>query len=120
MKKCIVNGKVILHDEIVEKNIFIENDKIVEISQRQPCDEEVIDAHGLYVAPGFIDVHTHGRAGSDTMYPTFEDLNTISKAALKTGVTTLLPTTMTMPAVDIAKAVENLAKIGRASCRERV
>jgi len=41
MKKCIVNGKVILHDEIVEKNIFIENDKIVEISQRQPCDEEV-------------------------------------------------------------------------------
>ena len=57
MKKCIVNGKVILHDEIVEKNIFIENDKIVEISQRQPCDEEVIDAHGLYVAPGFIDVH---------------------------------------------------------------
>ena len=43
MKKCIVNGKVILHDEIVEKNIFIENDKIVEISQRQPCDEEVID-----------------------------------------------------------------------------
>lgn len=109
MKKCIVNGKVILHDEIVEKNIFIENDKIVEISQRQPSDEEVIDAHGLYVAPGFIDVHTHGRAGSDTMYPTFEDLNTISKAALKTGVTTLLPTTMTMPAVDIAKAVENLA-----------
>ena len=43
MKKCIVNGKVILHDEIVEKNIFIENDKIVEISQRQPCDEEVMD-----------------------------------------------------------------------------
>ena len=38
MKKCIVNGKVILHDEIVEKNIFIENDKIVEISQRKPCD----------------------------------------------------------------------------------
>ena len=32
MKKCIVNGKVILHDEIVEKNIFIENDKIVEIN----------------------------------------------------------------------------------------
>ena len=42
MKKCIVNGKVILHDEIVEKNIFIENDKIVEISQRQPFDEEAV------------------------------------------------------------------------------
>lgn len=109
MKKCIVNGKIILHDEIVEKNVFIDGDKIVEISHRQPTDEEVIDAKGLYVSPGFIDVHTHGRGGSDTMYPTYEDLNTISLAALKTGVTSFLPTTMTMPVDDIAKAVENIA-----------
>ncbi|WP_028043765.1 N-acetylglucosamine-6-phosphate deacetylase [Candidatus Stoquefichus massiliensis] len=109
MKKCIVNGKIILHDEIVEKNVFIDGDKIIEISYRQPTDEDVIDAKGLYVSPGFIDVHTHGRGGSDTMYPTFEDLNTISIAALKTGVTSFLPTTMTMPVDDIAKAVENIA-----------
>lgn len=109
MKKCIINGKIILHDEVVEKNVFIEGDKIVEISYRQPENEEVIDAQGLYVSPGFIDVHTHGRGGSDTMYATFEDLNTISKATLKTGVTTFLPTTMTMPVEDIARAIENIA-----------
>lgn len=110
MKKCIINGKVVLREGIVLKNVFIDNDKIVEISDRQPTDEEIIDANGLYVSPGFIDVHTHGRAGSDTMYPTFEALNTISKAALKTGVTTLLPTTMTMPVDDIANAVLNIVE----------
>lgn len=109
MKKCIINGKIVLHDGIVEKNLFIDDDKIVEISERNPVSEEIIDAQGLYVAPGFIDVHTHGRGGSDTMYATFEDLNTISKAALKTGVTSFLPTTMTMPVEDIAKAIQVIA-----------
>ncbi len=109
MKKCIVNGKVILHNAIVHKNVFIENERIIEISDRQPNDEENIDAQGLYVSPGFVDVHTHGRGGSDTMYPTFEDLNTISKTTLTTGVTSFLPTTMTMPVDDLTKAIENVA-----------
>lgn len=109
MKKCIINGKIILHDEIVEKNVFIDGEKIIEISDKVPSDEEIIDAHGLYVSPGFVDVHTHGRGGSDTMYPTFDDLNTISKATLKTGVTSFLPTTMTMPVEDIKKSIENVS-----------
>lgn len=110
MKKCIINGKVVLHDGIVLKNVFIDGDKIVEISNRQPTEEQIIDAKEAYVAPGFIDVHTHGRGGSDTMYATFDDLNTISKATLKTGITSFLPTTMTMPVDAIANAIENVAK----------
>lgn len=105
MKNVIVNGKVILEDSIKELNVFYEDGKITEVSNREPADENVIDAKGLYVAPGMIDVHTHGRNGSDTMYATFKDLNNISTAALKTGVTSFLPTTMTMPAEDIKKAI---------------
>ncbi|MCD7839721.1 MAG: N-acetylglucosamine-6-phosphate deacetylase [Erysipelotrichaceae bacterium] len=108
MMKGIVNGKIILNDKIFKSNLFIEDDTISEISQRNPVDEQIIDAHNYYVSPGFIDVHTHGRGGSDAMYPTFEDINTISKATLKTGVTSFLPTTMTMPVEDIAKAIENI------------
>ena len=105
MKNVIINGKVILEDSIKELNVFFENGKITEVSNRVPTDETVIDAKGLYVAPGMIDVHTHGRNGSDTMYATFKDLNNISVSELKTGVTSFLPTTMTMPAEDIKKAI---------------
>ena len=41
-----------------ELNVFFENGKITEVSNRVPTDETVIDAKGLYVAPGMIDVHT--------------------------------------------------------------
>lgn len=107
--KCIINGKIILKDKIVEKNLFIEGDKIVKISKDQP-QGDIIDAKGLYVSPGFIDVHSHGRAGSDAMYPTFEDIDNISSATLKTGVTSFLPTTMTMPIPDLIAAIDNIAK----------
>ena len=68
MKYCILNGKVILKDQVIDANVFVNGSKITEISKRQPEDETIIDAKGRYVSPGFIDVHSHGRGGSDTMY----------------------------------------------------
>lgn len=110
MKKCIVNGKVILHDEIVNKNIFIKGGMIVEISSRKPEKEDIIDAKGLYVSPGFIDIHTHGRGGHQVMEATYESLNAISKASLQTGVTSFLVSTFTMPIMSISNAIENVVK----------
>lgn len=109
MVKCIINGKVILRDEIVSKNIFINGDKIIEISERKPIDEEVVDARGLYVSPGFIDIHTHGRGGNQFMVPTYKSLNEISKATLMSGVTSFLVGTVTSSIESIAMAIENVA-----------
>lgn len=109
MKYCITNGKVILKEQVINTNVYVEGTKIVEISNRQPEGETVIDANGRYVAPGFIDVHSHGRGGGDTMYNTFEDLNTITSTSIKTGVTRILPTTMTMSPEDTYAAIKNVA-----------
>lgn len=110
MKYCILNGKVILKDQVIDANVFVSGSKITEISKRQPEDETVIDAKGRYVSPGFIDVHSHGRGGSDTMYPSFDDINTITTASIKTGVTSILPTTMTMSVEDTYAAIKNVAE----------
>ena len=106
----IKNAKVILYDKIIESNLLIEDNKIKSITDHLPENIEILDVKGLYVSPGFIDLHTHGRGGQDTMNATFDALETISKYTLDTGVTSFLATTMTMPCEDIKKAVDNVAK----------
>ena len=44
------------------------------------------------------------------MYPTFDDINTITTASIKTGVTSILPTTMTMSVEDTYAAIKNVAE----------
>lgn len=111
MKTCIVNGKVILKDGVVEKKIVIEDGKIINITDERidGGDYNVVDAAGYYVSPGFIDMHIHGRNGSDAMYANFDDLNNISCSIAKQGTTSFLPTTITQSFDNIHAAVKNMS-----------
>ncbi len=51
-----------------------------------PEDGEVIDAKGLYVGPGFVDIHVHG--GGDAVFD--QDPETVVEFFLKNGTTTIL------------------------------
>ena len=101
----IKNCNIVYLDKIEKGNILIENGKIKAINPKEECDCEVIDGEGLFLSPGFIDVHIHGAGGHDTMDGTYEAINEISKVIVKHGTTSFTPTTMTVDKKDIRKAM---------------
>lgn len=79
--------------------ILIENGVISEIGQVE-CDaacENVLDAQGRIVAPGFIDVHIQGAGGADVLDGTAEALAAMSKTCARFGTTGFLATTVFKP-----------------------
>jgi len=111
---AILNGKLIIDDTIVENKMLLFNEKIIDIVEdvviADSDNMQIIDAKGAYVSAGFIDLHIHGSGGVDVMDATFQSLNTLSLALLKTGTSSFLATTMTMSLEAIDKALENVKK----------
>lgn len=63
--QAIINTKLILEDSYVwDGAVTFENGRIVQCGKRAevdiPADAELIDAQGLYTAPGLVDIHNHG------------------------------------------------------------
>jgi N-acetylglucosamine-6-phosphate deacetylase len=74
-----------------------------------PADAAHIDARGLYIAPGFVDIHVHGGGGSDFMDATPADIETVFRYHAAHGTTAMCPTTATAPLAEILAALEQLA-----------
>ena len=74
----------------------------------------VVDAKGMYVLPGGIDMHVHSR---DPGFPEKEDFGTLTAAAAAGGVTTVVDMPNTVPAVDSAGVLESKAALARSKAR---
>lgn len=110
MRALIKNGLVIdPENKIKEKNdVLIENQKIVEI--KKSISEEVnyvIDAKGLIVSPGFVDLHTNF---CDPGATDREDLKTGSLSAAKGGYTHVVLGTDNKPAPSESNVIDYINK----------
>ena len=123
--KAIINGKIILPNEILEGNALLYSNKIEGIVKANEIPEgaEIIDAKGGFVAPGLIDMHIHGYLGKDVCDGEEESIRTISKGLVANGVTGYCPTTMTVDMKVIKKALEvcrNLKEESKSWCGSEI
>lgn len=105
MSYLIKNGFILTSTgEKVQQDIRVEGKVIQAIGHLEREDgEEVIDAKGLFVSPGLIDLHVHLREPGGEKKETIE---TGSKAAARGGYTTIAAMPNTRPVPDTKEQME--------------
>lgn len=109
----IFNGKIITPYRLLERGtIIIENGIIACVSGEDVSvrDAAEIDAQGNYVAPGFIDIHTHGGGGFDFMDATVEAYLGAAEKHAQYGTTSIVPTTLTCTNEELQQSFEAFRK----------
>lgn len=120
MKTLIKNCRLVSPDvDLANASILLAEGKIAGIytGDSLPAADRVIEAAGLIAMPGFVDVHCHGRNNFDFCDALTEGVNTIAKGKLSEGVTTLLPTTLTLPETDLAATLKSVASYDGKGCK---
>lgn len=116
MKLLIKNGRVIhpVTNTVLLQDLLLEDGKIALMERDLVCEaDEVIDASGLAVAPGLVDMHVHLR---DPGFTYKEDIFTGAAAAAKGGVTTLACMANTDPVVDCPEQVAYVLNKASQAC----
>lgn len=114
MKTVVKNANLIGRNAVSFGSLLIEDGRISEVGRGavEVTDPSVsvIDAKNRYVAPGFIDLHTHGAGGSDYMDGTVDCIVTAAGMQMRHGVTTVLPTTLTSTVEELFSTIDNFRR----------
>jgi len=97
----IYNGHVLTPEGWINGgSVIIEDNRIKEVSKSsRQLDgmDKVIDAHGMHVVPGGIDLHCHGGGGCDFQECTREAFTTVAHTHLLHGTTSIYATLSSSP-----------------------
>lgn len=109
----IIGGKIITPDGVVTGSALAFDQKISGIipAADVPAGAEVIDAGGKYVAPGFVDIHIHGYLKEDASDGSAEGIRVMAEGIAKNGVTSFLPTTMTVSEPELRAAFDAVRSV---------
>jgi N-acetylglucosamine-6-phosphate deacetylase len=115
MQKTIIRNAHVISPgvDLVGATIVIADGKILSVGTRKVSEKgatTIVDAGGQYVMPGFIDVHMHGALTYDFGDADPQAVFKLAEAKLAEGVTTVLPTTLTVSHDELLVAAGNAKK----------
>lgn len=106
---ALAGGRVLVPSgDLVPATLLLEGTRIAGLltpGETLPPDTQVLDVSHCYVAPGFIDSHTHGGAGQNFMAGSEAALAAISAYMAQGGVTSCLATTTSAALPDLERAL---------------
>jgi len=92
----IKNGFIFCDDGVFRKTDLETRDGIIVSIGTTTSTQDAIDAEGLFVVPGLIDMHIHGADGADFCDASEDSINKMAKFLLKNGVTSFLGTSLSL------------------------
>ena len=98
MNSIVIDNVSLVFPDSVKPSMALkaEDGKITEIGKAGTLTADtVVNGEGLYLAPGFIDIHVHGGGGHDFMDATVEATVGAMRAHMAHGTTTMVPTSLT-------------------------
>ena len=104
--KQIINAKIVTRERVVEGKTLLFDERILGILDSPTDGVETVDAEGLYLIPGLIDLHIHGCGGAGASDGSVEAIRTMAEGVIKNGVTAFLPTTMTLSYEQLEKSFD--------------
>ena len=121
MRTVFDNVTLVLPDRLVPNAALVaDGGKIAEWGKRGTLTaEKTIDCGGLYLAPGFIDIHVHGGGGHDFMDATVDACVGAMSAHMKHGTTTIVPTSLTAEDYELEAFFKSIKTI-KASAEAKV
>ncbi|TMF78070.1 MAG: hypothetical protein E6I12_06570 [Chloroflexi bacterium] len=112
----IKGGAVYTPDGPRQVDVHVTDGVITRVEAGLAARGDEIDAGGMYVLPGGVDVHVHSR---DPGFTEKEDFGTLTEAAAAGGVTTVLDMPNTVPAVDSGARIEGRPRAQQGAGRFR-
>lgn len=110
MLRAYINSKIIMDTSVINGCVITESGKIKEICSRFEKADEIIDCKGLFLSPGFADIHVHGGGGKSAMSLETEDIITMCRAHALRGTTSIVPTTLAAPVERLQKSIDAISK----------